>query len=139
MKQTPLKMYAAVLASLVLTLLAPCVARAAPVSWVNSAGGSWSQGSNWSTGMLPGQTDDVVITLTGNYTVTLDVDATVASLTLGATSKTQTLSLPTNTLTLKGGSTVGSHGVLELSGGTLVAAGLTVNGAVNWSGGTISL
>jgi hypothetical protein len=129
---------AVVLAFLGLSLLAPSVARAATVSWVNAAGGAWSQGSNWNTGTPPGQTDDVVITLTGTYTVTLDVDAKVASLTLGATSRTQTLSLPSNVLTLTAGSTVGGHGVLELAGGTLVAAGLTVNGALNWTGGTMS-
>jgi phage baseplate assembly protein gpV len=121
-----------------LTLLVPCAARAATVSWVNAAGGSWSQGSNWSTGTPPGQTDDVLITLVDTYTVTLDVDATVASLTLGTTSRTQTLSLPTNILTLKNASTVSGHGVLELAGGTLVAGGITVSGTLNWTGGTMS-
>jgi len=129
---------AVALTSLGLTLLAPCVARAATVSWVNSKGGLWSQDSNWSTGVQPGHTDDVEITLTGTYTVTLDVDATVASLTLGAASRAQTLSLPSNTLTLKGASTVGSHGVLELAGGTLVAGGMVITGTLNWIGGTMS-
>ena len=131
---------AAVLASLGLTLLAPCVARAATVSWVNSAGGNWSLGTNWSTGTPPGQTDDVMIILPGAYMVTLDVDSKVASLTLGAASGTQvqTLSVPSNTLTVTGASSVGSLGVLDLAGGTLVAAGLTVNGTLNWTGGTMS-
>ena len=47
----------ALLICLGLTLLFPCVARAATVSWVNSAGGVWSLGSNWSTGTPPGQTE----------------------------------------------------------------------------------
>jgi fibronectin-binding autotransporter adhesin len=128
------------LASLGVILLAPCVARAAPVSWKNPVDGNWSDGTKWSTGTAPGQTDDAIITMPGAYMVTVDVDAKVASLTLGAASgtQTQTLSVPSNTLTVTGASAVGSLAVLDLAGGTLVADVLTVTGALNWTAGTMS-
>jgi len=130
--------FTTVLLSLGLTLLVPSVSRAATVSWVNAAGGNWSEGTNWSTGTVPGQTDAAVIDLAGTYTVTVDVNAKVASLTLGATSGAQSLSLPSSSLTLTAASTVGAHGILDLAGGTLTSNGITVSGAFTWTGGTLS-
>ncbi|MFN7966949.1 MAG: right-handed parallel beta-helix repeat-containing protein, partial [Acidobacteriota bacterium] len=116
-------------------VLAPTVIK----SWNNAAGGNWSVGTNWTPNGVPATTDDVQITLAGTYTVTLDVSSTVASLTLGAATGTQTLSIAANTLTLSGASSVSSNGVLAQSGGTITGAGtLTVNGAYNWSAGTLT-
>ena len=55
----------------------------ATVSWTNLAGGNWNTATNWrddaGLNRVPGPADDVVIDLAGaNYTVTLNVDATVA-------------------------------------------------------------
>ncbi len=115
------------------------VSRAADISWNNPAGGSWGTASNWNPAMVPGAADTALITLAGTYTVTLNVSATVASLTLGGATGTQTLSNTAQTLTLNGASAISANGVYAQSGGTLTGAGtLAVNGTVNWSGGTMS-
>jgi len=59
---------------------------------------------------VPGSSDIVEITLDGTYTVTLDVNATVAGLTLGGSSGTQTLFMNGRTFTLNGASTVQANG-----------------------------
>src|SRR5262252_913490 len=35
------------------------------VNWINPGGGDWNTASNWSTGALPGASDDVVINHAG--------------------------------------------------------------------------
>ncbi|HLN29982.1 MAG TPA: hypothetical protein VK395_19730, partial [Gemmataceae bacterium] len=39
------------------------------VNWINPAGGDWDTPGNWSTGQVPGATDDAVINYS-NITVT---------------------------------------------------------------------
>ncbi len=125
--------------SAVLGALCAGPAGAATVSWTNSAGGNWSDGSNWSTGLRPTAADTAAITLAGTYTVTLDLEATVAGLSLGGASGTQTLQTSANTLTLNGPGTINPHGALNLAGGTFTGSGLlTVNGAFTWSGGNMT-
>jgi len=103
----------------------------ASVTWINAAGGNWSTGSNWSTGVAPTTTDVVAIDLTGTYTVTLDVNATIAGLIVGGASGVQTLSGTSRTLTVNGFSTVAPSGVLSLSGSTLAGTGnLTSSGSL---------
>ncbi|MBN8904076.1 MAG: G8 domain-containing protein [Rhodospirillales bacterium] len=46
----------------------------ATLTWTKSGSGSWSVGSNWNTGTVPGAGDSVVMPGTNAYTVTLDVD-----------------------------------------------------------------
>ena len=69
-------------------------ARAATFVWTNTTGGNWSNPTNWSPNMVPGQlnstnnTDDVFITNWSSYTITFDVGDTnsfwgVHSITLG--------------------------------------------------------
>jgi len=55
---------------------------AATISWINPDGGLWSAATNWSTGTVPTATDDVLITMDGTFSVSLDVNATIANLTL---------------------------------------------------------
>ena len=111
-------------------------AGAAVISWNNTAGGSWGTAANWSPAQVPTATDDVVISLSGTYTVTLNVAATVASLTMGGASGTQTLLTTAPTLTLNGASSIGTNGLLRVEGGFIGGPGaLTVNGPVNWTGG----
>jgi hypothetical protein len=59
-------------------------------SWINSAGGLWSDVSNWSV-RVPGALDTVDITLSGTYTVTGNIAATFGELRLGSTDGAQTL------------------------------------------------
>jgi uncharacterized repeat protein (TIGR01451 family) len=108
------------------------------VHWINSSGGNWSTAANWSGGSVPISTDTVAIDATGTYTVTLDTHATVAGLTLGAASGSQTLSNAAFTLTLNGASSVAATGTLSTAG-TLTGTGtLTVAGTMNWSAGSVT-
>jgi hypothetical protein len=113
--------------------------QAADIVWTNTAGGNWSSANNWSPNQVPGASDTAWITNNGTYTVTLNASATVASLTLGGTSGTQSFVVNANTLTLNVASTVGSNGSFNLGGGTLGGTGsFTVNGSFTWSSGYIS-
>jgi YVTN family beta-propeller protein len=108
----------------------------AQVSWVSPAGGTWSTGANWSTGVPPGPLDTAVIALAGTYTVTLDVSPTVAGLTLGGTSGAQSLDVtgPLQTLTVTSDGVIGPSGRLDLVSGDLILAG---GSALTLSGGTL--
>ena len=104
------------------------------VSWINPNSGDWDTPSNWSTGALPGLTDDVTINQTG-ITVTHSVHTTdtVKSLTSRAN-----VTLSGGTLALTGDVQV--TGTFNLAGGTLAGAsvdtGTTLN--VTNAGGTLS-
>ncbi len=109
------------------------------IHWVNSAGGSWGTTANWNLNRVPTSSDTVFIQQNGTYTVTLDVDATVAKLTVGGSTGTQTLSVPTGrTLTLNGPDTVLTNGAL-LVGGTVNGPGAVTNlGTVTLTAGTLN-
>src|ERR1019366_1581270 len=77
------------------------------------------------------------------YTVTIpqNTPTTVASLTVGGASGTQTLAIDKTTLTLNGASLINANGHLDFlaAGSTLTGAGnLTVNGTPNWANGAMS-
>src|SRR5438876_11550193 len=40
------------------------------ISWISPDSGNWEIGSNWSGGAVPGASDDVIIDVPGNITVT---------------------------------------------------------------------
>src|SRR5690349_13828584 len=108
-------------------------ARAAQVHWMNTTGGNWGTGANWDTGTVPAAGDDVFITANGAYTVTLNVSASVNSISVGGSAGAQTLSIPGSILTLAGASSVSGTGLLSLSGGTISGAGnLAVSTTLNW-------
>src|SRR5262245_24424282 len=120
------------------SFLQAATAMAEDVSWNNAAGGNWNIAANWSPAKVPVAGDDVFITLAGTYTVVLNVDANVASLTVGGASGVQTLSNGAPTLTMAGAALIGSNGVYTQGGGTLSGAGnLTVDGVFNWSAGNL--
>src|SRR5262245_58127283 len=64
-------------------ILSGSPASAATVSWLTAGGGNWNVATNWSGGAVPATNDDVLITLAGTYTVTLNANASIKSLTLG--------------------------------------------------------
>lgn len=112
---------------------------AAPIAWTNTTGGNWNVAANWSPNQVPGATDNIFITNGGTYVVTLNVNAIVNTLMLGAESGSQILANSSATLTLTNIGTVGSNSVLAMSGGSLAGSGsLLVNGLFDWSGGTLS-
>src|SRR5205809_1367107 len=119
-----------------------CTAWQAPagdVQWTNPLGGNWSVPGNWSSGIVPGSSDGVLITNAGTYTVTLDVDATVANLTLGGSSGTQTFSASSRTFTLNGVSVINGNGVMTLSSSTVAGVGTLISqGTLNNNNSTIN-
>ncbi len=86
--------------------------------WINTAGGNWSVSNNWVNGLLPTADSTVVIDAPGNYTVTMDVDATVSKLHLGAGASNQTLSVNGRTLTVLNGGDGNAGGHLSIQSGT---------------------
>jgi hypothetical protein len=115
------------------------VAFGAEISWSNASGGNWSVGSNWTGGSVPGTADTAIISMDGTYTVTLDGDTTVAALTLGGSTGTQTLSLSSKSLTVGGNFGINSNGVLSSSSSTIGGAGTIGNsGTINLTVTTIN-
>ena len=64
-----------------LALLCGTTMHAADVFWVNLAGGNWGDTNNWSSGTVPGPSDNLFINTNGSYAVLLDINASVANLT----------------------------------------------------------
>src|SRR5262245_56083332 len=111
----------------------------ADITWFAPGGGAWNVATNWSPAQIPGAGDNALITLDGSYTVTVPTSQTVASLTLGATSGTQSLAVNAGTFQMDAASFVNANGILNLNNGTLTGAGsLTVGGTFEWNGGTRS-
>ena len=53
------------------------------VNWKAGSSGNWNTASNWDTGALPAAGDDVFISVSGVYTVSLTVPVTVDSIIVG--------------------------------------------------------
>jgi hypothetical protein len=119
--------------------LAPISTHAAFITWTNTAGGNWSVTSNWSPNQVPASSDTAFITNTGTYTVTLNVNATVAGMVLGASSgvTTQTFSINGQTFTLNGQATVNPNGAFNFTNGTLAGTAVLV-GTLNMAGGALA-
>ena len=98
----------------------PAAAATCGTSWTNAAGGAWNVTGNWSGGVPTGSTNACIgaggASVTGTYTVTITGNANTASLLLGGSSGTQTLSVSTGTANLNIGaaSTINANGVLAL-------------------------
>ncbi len=68
------------------TLLMATSLFSATVTWTNGGGdGLWSNAANWSGSTVPGAADDVVFDATSAATCTVDIAATVASITFNTT------------------------------------------------------
>ncbi len=96
-------------------------------TWTATGGGLWTTAGDWTTDAdthaVPTASDDVCITTSGTYTVTLNAPVTVNSITVGggSGSGTQTLLLQGSaaagaTLTLTANSTIAIGGTLDLDG-----------------------
>lgn len=108
-------------------------------AWINPAGGAWETASNWSRGSVPTATDTVWIRQSGSYTVTVSTTRTIGKLLVGGTSGIQTLALTAGTVTMADTLLLGPTTALSISGATVNGAGLVESdGAVTWSGGTLS-
>ncbi|MCB0340125.1 MAG: hypothetical protein KDD53_11000, partial [Bdellovibrionales bacterium] len=101
---------------LVATILSD--AYGATVTWVNPSSGDWGIGSNWSSGTIPGPSDDVVINSLGGIVVTISSgDQSINSL-----SAAGGLHLVGGSLSVAAGSTVSGE-LLISSGATLTVSG----------------
>src|SRR5438128_2226802 len=126
-----------------LLLLWPASATpACTVTWIGGVDGNFGTAGNWSTGIVPGSTDDVCINATtttnpaavaDTYTVVLNGNFSVHSFTLGGPNGTQTLVLPSVSLSFSLGadSVVNANGILTLgdAGGgysSLIGPGFTL-------------
>ncbi len=114
------------------------------ISWLGTIDQRWSNPLNWNPARAPLNTDHVTLTATTNATITLDVPAEVASLTLGSESGAATvrLVLATNaSLSLGTFSVVRARGELLLPNGdshAVEGAGLLeIRGLLDWTGGRI--
>ena len=101
------------------------------VTWVNPASGDWSVPSNWSTGQLPGSTDDVQINLAG-----VTVTHSVGSDSVNSLTSSDPIILSGGTLSLASTSAVTAN--FTESGGTLAGAGNLSIGGLTWSGGSMN-
>lgn len=115
------------------------------ISWIGPGGGNWNNANNWSPARVPLATDHVEINTSSNVTVTLDVSASIASLTLGADSGTVTQRLAFNSgvgLSVATNSVVRGRGEMQWPNGdysALSGAGLLeIGGLLDWAGGTMS-
>jgi hypothetical protein len=90
--------------------------------WTNTAGGDWSEGSNWDPnsfaeiGAVPGCLTDAVIGLSGTYTVTITDESNQAH-SLAITNAAATL---TGTGTLTVATTLDNAGIIDATGGDVL-------------------
>ena len=120
----------------------------AAIFWNTGVSGNWSQKSNWSSGTVPGATDDVTIDAAGAYTVNANVVAGVNTFVFNASAAT--INLPsgdelqvTHGATITGGTIDGPgrfipEGVSQI----LVGPSLTLGGGLSFeifSGSSLSL
>ena len=139
----------AIVLAVLLLLTSGSLAHAATVTWTNTSGGNWSVAANWNPNQVPTNTDNVLITTPGTYTVTLDVFDTsynatnAANLTLGAgggAAGVQSLRLTTllsSQFINVGSLLVTNGGVLQITNGFL-AGNLIIDqgGVLNGAGET---
>ena len=108
------------------------------IEWIAGDSGDWSEGANWSGGTAPGADDIAVLTIAGDYTVTLTGDVTVKGLVLGNETGTQTLATQSFQLTLESGGLLGGA-ELSLEGEVRVLTDLAWSGGSMIGSGTVEL
>jgi len=120
------------------TSLVSCLT-AAQLEWTNVAGGNWSVPTNWSPNQVPTGDDDALITTAGTYTVTVDTDAVVKSLTLGGPAGSQALQISGSLLLMGGLTVIHSNGLMSLFGGRIGGDGdISLEGIFNVFGGSLA-
>ncbi len=103
----------------------------ATVSWSSAASGNWATGSNWQGGNAPGSSDDAVIAVAGNYTVSVTAAINVASITISDASAALQFTHPGADSAVTGNVTnAGGLGVDALGAG---GSTLTVGGSLTTS------
>jgi hypothetical protein len=104
----------------------------AKITWTNTAGGDFANGANWSTGTVPGASDDALLTAPGAYTVTSSQNETVNSLQMIST---VIFDVTGGTFDMVSGSGSGTDaGLINVGGGDTLEMGGTLAGT-----GTVAL
>ena len=102
------------------------------VNWINPNGGDWDTAANWSSGNVPGASDDAVIPQSGLLVTHVNGNSD----SVGSITSSSTLEITSGTLSIAGSSTLSA---LIQTGGTLTGAGtVTVTGQTVWTGGTMT-
>jgi len=110
------------------------------ITWTRSGGGNWSDATAWSLARAPLPGDTVYLTQGVDYTVMLDVDASVAKVVIGGTSDVINLALGSRTLTITGTGTgpeldIRSLGRVDIdNSGALIAQDIVNAGTIVASG-----
>src|SRR5271166_1921578 len=73
----------------------------AKITWGGSSG-NWTDQNDWQGGNVPGTTDDVYLSVSGSYTVSLTTPITVASITISDSSAALAISDPGGVETVTG-------------------------------------
>ena len=138
-------MLAAIAAIVGLWALTPSAAHASGCtnSWKSATSGSWFEGANWSKGTVPAAEEEVCITASGTYTVTLaqttGATVSVGSLTVGGETGAQTLvvgsTCSANTaLSTTSGLANGTHGAVTLTNSDGCGDSVTLSGPITNAG-----
>ena len=114
------------------------------VHWINSDGGDWHNGDNWSTGSAPIPFQDVILDAAGSYTISVAKDVSIDSLLVAGNvtlSIASTFSITTaNTKPLSNAGTIivgiGGHLIV---GNAQFANSADNSGTLQASGGVIDL
>ena len=106
------------------------------MSWKNNADGNWAAAANWSTGVVPGPSDDVTISTANLHTITYSAGTDSV---LSLYTDNDILSVTGGTLTVLGNATI--YGAVDQSAGTLGFAGLNseITGVLTQTAGTINV
>ncbi|HEX7878770.1 MAG TPA: kelch repeat-containing protein [Candidatus Eisenbacteria bacterium] len=123
---------------LILAALTPLIAApafATNYTWKSAINGSWHTSSNWLPTGVPGPSDVAIINLSGNYTVSVNSNASVGAVGLSGGTGSRRLTVNSATLTTGTGIAVGTAHVLNLNSGTISGAGtLDLQGSLTSSG-----
>ena len=109
------------------------------ISWSASGSGAWSNPDNWSPARIPAPGDTVRIEAGGDYTVTMDVDATVARVVVNGATDVITLDIGDHSLTITAASPgpeldIGTFGRVQANGGSIVAGDVANHGTISAAG-----
>jgi fibronectin-binding autotransporter adhesin len=101
-------------------------------TWLSTSGGDFATAADWSTGTVPGASDNALFTKTGSYTVTSEANETVNSVQMV---QGVTLAINGGTFQMTAGSGTGTdNGLISVNGGNTLVVGGTLAGT-----GTVSL
>ena len=107
-------------------------ANAANINWINTGGGNWSLGTNWSGGSAPGVNDTAVINANGTYTVTVDVNIGVAKIVVGGGTGKQKLMADNRTINVSSAIVINAGHTMHCNNNNIIngAGSITNNGVL---------